>query len=277
MTQKNLAKLTTMALMFYAVTGVAQTDQYKRPEAKPKAAAGKGAGKSAAQPVKKEAPKGDKLDIKDLEQKYWAPKDTDFSVVQNRTYAKEKKFVLTAGVGFLINDSFSEGESYGLTGNYFFSERSGVQFDIYRVSSRDNDTTRAFTSEQAVSDAGIQPNHGKVKGFYDVGYTWVPFYGKVSLLGRRIIYMDLALTPTIGLLEYEQQLDDGNEKQTAFAFGLDVTQYFFIAEGFAVRADLRNKWYSEDVRNYQDGSSVTNQLTHDLQITFGVTYYFDLF
>ena len=30
----------------------------------------------------------DKLDIKKLEQKYWAAKDDDFSVVQNRRYVK---------------------------------------------------------------------------------------------------------------------------------------------------------------------------------------------
>ena len=65
----------------------AQSDQYKR--AKPKASK-KAAGKSS-----KKATKTDKVDISDLEQKYWAPKDTDFSVVQNRTYTKEKRFTFS--------------------------------------------------------------------------------------------------------------------------------------------------------------------------------------
>src|SRR5687768_17351365 len=37
-------------------------------------------------------PESEKLDIQGLEEKYWAPKDTDFSVVQNRTYTKAKRF-----------------------------------------------------------------------------------------------------------------------------------------------------------------------------------------
>src|SRR5690349_4976024 len=41
----------------------------------------------------------EKLDVSDLENKYWAPKDTDFSVVQNRTYTKEHKLFLSGEFG----------------------------------------------------------------------------------------------------------------------------------------------------------------------------------
>ena len=52
---------------------------------------------------------GDKLDLKKLEDKYWAAKDTDFSVVQNRTYTKEGRAFLSLSYGPLMNDPYSYG------------------------------------------------------------------------------------------------------------------------------------------------------------------------
>ncbi len=49
----------------------------------------------APAPIETKAVKADdKVDISDLESKYWAPKDTDFSVVQNRTYSKDNRFMI---------------------------------------------------------------------------------------------------------------------------------------------------------------------------------------
>ncbi|MEO0335372.1 MAG: hypothetical protein AAF202_03205, partial [Pseudomonadota bacterium] len=56
-------------------------------------------GQKAKEEKKKTA--GDRVDISDLENKYWAPKDTDFKVVQNRLYTKEKRFSLSTGIGIL--------------------------------------------------------------------------------------------------------------------------------------------------------------------------------
>jgi uncharacterized lipoprotein NlpE involved in copper resistance len=47
----------------------------------------------------KSSKKDDKVDVKDLEERYWTAKDTEFKVVQNRLYTKEKKFSLTPMAG----------------------------------------------------------------------------------------------------------------------------------------------------------------------------------
>src|SRR5665213_1189165 len=52
-------------------------------------------------------PADEKVDISDLENKYWAPKDTDFSVVQNRTYSKEHRWFFSAQYGIPVSDSYS--------------------------------------------------------------------------------------------------------------------------------------------------------------------------
>src|SRR4051812_27159079 len=84
-------------------------------------------GKPATAPGGQPPKKDDKVDISDLENKYWAPKDTDFSVVQNRTYTKDKRFFGTLHFGRPVNDQWSSGNVFGVSGNYFWSERFGVQ------------------------------------------------------------------------------------------------------------------------------------------------------
>src|ERR1700731_3336923 len=66
------------------------------------------AAKAEVKPAAGQKP-DDKVDISDLENKYWAPKDTDFSVVQNRTYTKAHRFALSALIGPIVNDPYSTG------------------------------------------------------------------------------------------------------------------------------------------------------------------------
>jgi outer membrane beta-barrel protein len=214
----------------------------------------------------------DKLDVSDLEKKYWAAKDTDFSVVQNRLFNKAGRFALTASYGTLINDPWSDGPTFGLGLNYYLSERYGVELDYMNTASTDSQSTSYIKSHQ-----GGAPDHNQVKNFYGAGFNWIPFYAKMSVLNSSIIYFDMSITPGVGMVGYEQQLDTGNVAKSAPAFTLDVTQHFFLNRWLALRADFKNRWYSEDVQQYHvtSGSRTTSsQLSHTTIIMGGVTFYF---
>ena len=220
-----------------------------------------------------------KVDISDLENKYWAPKDTDFSVVQNRTFAKDNKFLLAPHWGRVINDPYSEGNVFGLTANYFWSERMGVQLSYSKFDLSNNDATRDIATLSNTS--GAVPDHGKITGYYGIGYNLVPFYAKMSFWGKRIIYFDMAFTPHIGMTTYDQQIETGAKSKSAFTYGIDVSQFFFINNWFAVRADLRNKWRSEEVVKFRQGGSsiptgtkLTDKMQHDTLFMIGATFYF---
>jgi len=217
----------------------------------------------------------DKVDITDLETKYWAPKDTDFSVVQNRTYSKVNKFTLTPQWGRLINDPYSEGNLYGLTANYFWSERMGVQLMYMSADLQNNDAVNDLAT--LATTTGARPDHGKVTGFYGVGYNIIPFYAKMSFWGTKIIYFDMAFTPMIGMTEYDQQIESGNISKSALTYGLDITQFFFFSRWFAIRADLRNQWRSEEIVKYRGatmGQKVTDKLQQDTLFLIGGMFYF---
>lgn len=218
-----------------------------------------------------------KVDISDLENKYWAPKDTDFSVVQNRTFSKDNKFLVTPFWGRVMNDPYSEGNLFGVTGNYFWSERMGVQVQFLKANLEDNNATRDIGT---LGGPGAVPDHGKVTGYYGVGYTIVPFYAKMSFWGSRIIYFDMAFTPHIGMTTYDQQRASGDKSKSSLTYGIDITQMFFINKWFAIRADLRNQWRSEEVVKYRtvgsaaEGSKLRDPFQHDTMFMIGATFYF---
>lgn len=221
----------------------------------------------------------DKVDISDLEKKYWAPKDTDFSVVQNRTYAKEKKYFLTAHAGPLVNDQYSEGYIYGGSLNYFFNERYGIQATYLSGDLENNQFTKNLTS----FGSGVQPDFGRFKTYYGVGFSFVPFYAKMSFIGKKILYFDMAITPHIGMTQYDQILEDRAIGKSAFTYGIDVSQFFFFTENFAIRADLKNHFFTEEVLSYRGnsgaglskGDKVRDQTTQFTTFLLGVSFYFN--
>lgn len=223
--------------------------------------------------------KDDKVDISDLENKYWAPKDTDFSVVQNRTYTKEHRFFLTGHLGRPVNDQWSVGNTYGLSGNYFFNERMGIQATWLKAGLSNNEAADFIASHYGT---GIYADHNRLSSYVGVGFNLVPFYAKMSFWGKKIIYFDMAFTPTLGFTNYEQQIETGNKTKGSFTYGLDVTQYFFFTNYFALRADLKNQWHNEEIAAFhgnsaqgtKTGEKVKDQTAQDTLFLLGFTFFY---
>lgn len=223
----------------------------------------------------------DKLDIKKLEQKYWAAKDDDFSVVQNRRYVKAERFYLTASAGIPFNDPYSSGSIIGGSFGYFFNERWGVEANYNSANMKDNDAVKQF-----VDTYGAIPNHNVYKSSYYLSGIWVPFYAKMSVLDRSIIYFDMGLSVGAGNLSYEITQAEGNVSKSAFSYKLGIFQQIFFSEHFAIRADLTNTWSTQDKMKYyapntnvggtNTGSGARNlgsETINDTSLMIGLTYW----
>jgi outer membrane beta-barrel protein len=216
------------------------------------------------------ATQGDKLDVSDLENKYWAAKDTDFNVVQNRLFSKEGRLALTLNYGMYVGEPWSEGATAGASLNYFFSERYGIEAAYSMTDSKDNQAT------DAVQQQGGSPNHNKMKDFYGVAFNWVPFYAKVSVLNSKIMYFDMSVSPGVGMQTYDQQLEEGNQSKTTPAITLDITQHYFLTKWMAIRIDYKNRWWNEDVVSWRNNASrtTTKDLNNTGLLMLGATFYF---
>lgn len=295
---KILSVLSGLWLSFYPALVVGQSQQYQRKSSAKNPTAetsetyksGNGAanhsgsvrGSGKATPVNSNgeasktssSPASDKINVKELEEKYWAPKDTDFSVVQNRAYTKEKRFALSVEYGPIINDSFSRGMNLGVGASYYFSERMGAE--LYYLNPLIGDSKLRDTFYR---DFGLSPDFNRLTQLVGVSYHFVPIYAKMSLLGSKILYFDLAISPGIGYLTYDQFVIDGNRSDHSIALTLDVSQQFFLTQHLAIRLDLKNWFYNEVIREFKatgrpSGSVLRKESAQATFFLMGITFYF---
>lgn len=213
----------------------------------------------------------DKLDVSDLEKKYWSAKDTDFSVVQNRAYTKAKRWAVSLMYGPVINDSYSDGFSYDLSVQYFVNERSGIELEYLKNSTKDNNAVNVFNN-----DYGTRPDFDRTTSYYGVNYNWVPIYAKMSLMNTKILYFDMAFSPGVGMTQYDQQRNNAaSVGKSAPTISLNITQHFFLSNNFAIRGEFQNRWFNEEVISYRTPySTLRTDFSHDTNLLFGIDYFF---
>jgi len=214
----------------------------------------------------------DKLDVKKLEQKYWAAKDDDFSVVQNRRYTKAGRFYLDVSEGIPFNDPFSTGQMTAGQIGYFFNERWGVDFNYTKANLHDNDAMSSFKSQFG----GVIPNHNVFTGSQMASVTYVPLYAKMSWLDSSIIYFDMGVSVGAGMTDYDIAREEGNTHNSALAYQVGVNEQIFFAEHWALRFDLLNNFTNEKQQIYsasRGSATLSNKMINDSSMILGITYW----
>jgi len=226
--------------------------------------------------------KSDKLDVSGLEKKYWASKDTDFSVVQNRTYSKVHRFSLAAEYGSLISDPYSNGSIYVFSGNYYFTERYGVEIQGALADLHNNDAMKNF--ENLPNGTGVRPNYNRMGNFYGASFNWVPIYAKMSVMNSKIIYFDMAFSPGVGIQQYHQELQSAaaststiQNTKSGLAGQFAITQHYFFSNHWSLRVDWTNRWTAEKRATWtvvNGAHSESSILQHDGILSGGLTFFF---
>ncbi len=222
-----------------------------------------------------------KVDTKNIEEKYWQPSDQSYSVVQSRTYAKEKKFGVSLLAGPVLMDQYAQGFNFDAALSYYFTERWGVELQGSVYSLSDNEITKDIVA------LGGSPDFGRVKSFYGMIARWVPFYSKMSFMGTKVVYFDMSFGLGVGLMNYEQFTENGtsNEKigqsTNSPAVQFDISQTYFINPKFAVRVDYKMRFFNEEILAFNDkgsgelkGDVFETKLSDVSSLNVGVTYYF---
>jgi len=210
-----------------------------------------------APPMENQTPaaESDKLDVEGLEKKYWSAKDDDFTVVQNRTFTKNKKFYFSFMTGKIVNDGFIEGAPNSISLGYFFNEKNGLNIDYTNYITKNNSVTNQFISQN-----GANPSYNTILNTTSLRYFWSPIYAKVSLLEKKILYLDFALGVHVGQTGYKIMTQAGGEIKKATHYGFDISQLWFLNKNFAVRFDIRNTWTNQTQKTYynQGGGGSTD-------------------
>jgi len=250
--------------------------------AKPKKVVKKKVKEANTNGEKKLTPK--KVDVKNLEKKYWAPKDKKFKVVQNRTYTKTKKFHLSVMPSLMLNEEYGQG--FGVVGalGYYFNDRWGLEAEYHDL-------------QDAVVDLEGFANSSRVTGYYGITGKFMPLYAKMSWLGSKIVYFDLSFGASIGMTNYQPRriagtapnavTDDLGDEKSSFTFGFEVSQSFYLSKKLLIRVDYKQRYFNEEVFNGTDTSvslpnpgvppaliKVEDRLQDSISLNLGLTYIF---
>ena len=110
----------------------------------------------------------------------------------------------------------------------------------------------------------------------------------MSWLGKKIVYFDLSFGVSLGMINYQpRQIDTGagvtldlGDAQTAFAYGFEVSQSFYLSKKLLIRADYKQRFFNEEV--FQGGGTsqgglgdkLEDRIQDSISLNLGLTYIF---
>jgi outer membrane beta-barrel protein len=207
--------------------------------------------------------KSDRVNVDLLKQKYWAQgEESELQVVQNRKFKKKGTLEVGLQLGSSSTDPFLVVKDIGFRIGYNFNEDFGISAFLWRVIATPSE---AYTQLESTTTARANVNSPSM--FYAAEASYSPIYGKLSILGKAIIYYDMKVTGGIGSM----QTDTG----AYLAPMLGVGQKIFLRHDISLAFDYRFIFFNETVtnRNPTGPSSITRtNYTHAIMI--GVDYLF---
>jgi len=196
---------------------------------------------------------------------------TPVNVLQNRYFLKSMRPEVGLIGGQFLNEAYTDTSKLGVRGGMFLSEWLGIEVQYIRTSIKDTDDRRALNELEyypigedgdAVTSRVVRPDPetNPIAGVIDINAIVAPFYGKLNLFDRIIIYSDLYVTSGLAQVETSQG------SKTALTLG--AGQRFYLQQNFSLRVDVRDRIYDEQ----RAGRSTRK---HALSVDFGASYFFN--
>jgi outer membrane beta-barrel protein len=180
-------------------------------------------------------------------------------------------------VGQVMDEAYLNTNFMGARAGLFFNEWLGFEVQSLRTVVRDSDDRKALNgmkyrpledpnSGDAVPGDDVEtvvspePEVNAIHGMTDFTGIAAPFYGKLNLMNKWIIYTDLY--GTVGMSRVETEQGD----KTGMHVGLG--ERFYIGKAWSFRIDFKDRIFTE-TRGGQDTRK------HSYSVDLGGSYFFN--
>ena len=188
---------------------------------------------------------------------------SEVSIIQKKFMPKSERFQIFGGLGLTTNTPWFLNAGFRLNLGYHFTESLGVEFSSVFLSSSERQV-----AEEIRANNILQPEQFiYTKGYMGLDLLWTPFYGKMTLLNRKIVPYEMYFTLGGG------SSNTNSQEKTAPTFHFGTGQLFTITKSMAFRWD-----YSLNV--FQATPLTTNAAIaekgtyNDLIFSAGVSFFF---
>lgn len=208
----------------------------------------------------------EQVDVDAIKQKYWARGDeSELGVVQNRLYSKEKKIETQLFVGTSSSDPFLSVRTLGGGVGFHFSEY--LSAGIVGWKNFVNPSSALETFEQTL---GASTNNNPPRWFIGAEGKASILYGKLSLVGKSIIYYDLHLSAGLGAT----RTDNGTYATPSVGVGQQIYLNKFMSLNVDYRAQMYRETIYEKVNTFRLGQNLGTRTNWTHSIMLGVSFLF---
>lgn len=217
-------------------------------------------------PTNATAEENETVDVNAVKEKYWASgEEKDLGVVQNRTYKKAGRFQIGLLAGKTFGDPFLDISTFGGSFGYHFSEYIGVNVTYMKQIVQSSDALKTFEATRNATSNTNKPSY-----YLGAELTASLLYGKLSVVGKKIIYYDMYLAGGGGVTKTESGTDP------TYVAGLG--QRFFVTNNISFRTDYRYMGYKETILEKvipsKMGQAVAERTSQNHVITLSIDYFF---
>lgn len=186
----------------------------------------------------------------------------DVAVIQRRFLPKTERFEFGGSAAISTNNAYFNNVGASLRMAYYLSEKSGIEGTYIYLGSSERPITQGLRKERRIStESLVEP-----EAYYGISYKWVPVYGKMAWLGKKIIPFDINFSPGLGVT----QTAGGN----ATTISIATSQLFALSKSSAIRWDLMWNFYSATTKPVSGSGSTSSSNHNDLILMIGYSFFF---
>lgn len=224
---------------------------------------------------------------------------TPYNVVQNRFFLKSERFEVAPFLGYVPNNPFVKRYVGGAMLAYHLSETFAIEGAVMYAPDLGESDLKGLTetlvqiAEEGGSGVGFQQPLDKLVLGATFSARWTPIYGKINLIGERVLNFDLYGTGGLGFLSiagYYARYDEdrvnndlppaalterGNSGKPAVNIGVGFD--FFFTGSLALKLDTRSLLYVSKAPQYDpngDPNALPSRLYNDFVASVGLSIFF---
>ena len=219
----------------------------------------------------------------------------EYNSVMNRFFVKSKRFELAPVLGYVPNNPMAKRYVGGTLLAYHFNEQLAAEGailyapDLGSADLKDLTHTLVAIANEGSGQVGFQQPVDKMTLGATFAARWAPVYGKINLIGERVVNFDLYGTAGIGLLvvskyyaKYDGTITVGPPTNLVFSENASVVPVnvgigfdFFINGSVALKIDARNYLYTDFEPQYDPDELIEEKrLYNNFVASTGVSIFF---
>jgi outer membrane beta-barrel protein len=219
-----------------------------------------------------------------------------YNAVVNRFFLKTSRVEVTPLVGYVPNNPFARRYIGGAFVGYHFSEQLAAEGafmyapDLGEADLKPLTNTLVEIAHSGSGSAGFQQPIDKMILGATFAARWAPVYGKINLIGERVLNFDFYGIAGLGMLsikkyyaQYDEAAPEGlpptvlvpAETKAVVPVNLGVGFNFFLSSSIALKLDARSYLYLDKQPQYDPDVPVTeSRLYNNFVASAGLSIFF---